>query len=149
MFAPTPLKLLSFQYPTPVLSAFELEHLRNPSIKNAKIISMPEIGANGRGGKSTGESAPNTDPGTSQSGLKMNIDGKGSGKANGIAHLHSQEYDEDDDFGDEEMDDFDDSFIQSAAAILDRGEKKLYNKLRPNDEWSAKVVSTPNIWHKD
>ena len=97
------------------------------------------------------EEIPNRDPGTSksESGLKMNIDGA-HGKVNGIAHLHSQDYDEDDDdFGDEEMDDFDDSVIQSAAAIMDRGEKKLYNKLRPNDEWSAKVVSTPNIWHKE
>lgn len=119
--------------------------------KKAMIISMPDIGAKARA-KLTEENMPNTDPGTSksQSGLKMNIDGKGNGTANGIAHLHSQDYDEDDDdFGDEEMDDFDDSAIQSAAVILDRGEKKLYNKLRPNDEWSAKVVSTPNIWHKD
>lgn len=122
------------------------------SIKKTRIISMPDMGSNGRK-KLMSENAANTDPGTSksESGLKMNIDGKGAGKANGIAHLHSQDYDEDedDDFGDEEMDDFDDSVIQSAAAILDRGEKKLYNKLRPHDEWSGKVVSTPNIWHKD
>lgn len=99
----------------------------------------------------------NNDPGTSksESGLKLAIDGKGGmdSAANGLSRLHSQDYedqdDDDDDFGDEEMDDFDDSVIQSAAAILDRGEKKLYNKLRTSDEWSAKVVSSPNIWHKD
>lgn len=124
-------------------------------MKKTKIISMPNMGGNGRKKMAEEKMVPNNDPGTSksESGLKLNIDGMkgggGLGKANAIAHLHSQEYDEDDDdFRDEEIDDFDDSFIQSAAAILDRGEKKLYNKLRPN-EWSAKVVSTPNIWHKE
>lgn len=100
--------------------------------------------------------ASNNDPGTSksESGLKLNIDRSGgdTDHTNATVHLHSafdeDDDDDDDDFGDEEMDDFDDSIIQSAAAIMDRGEKKLYNKLRPN-VWSAKVVSTPNIWHKD
>lgn len=97
--------------------------------------------------ESTQEKLPNTDPGTS--GLKLNIDGPALGNGKSLRPMDSQDYDDDDDFGEEEIDDFDCSVIQhSAAAIMDRGEKKLYNKLRPN-EWNAKVVSTPNIWHKE
>lgn len=132
-----------------MLSSADMENLKNTSMKKAKIISMPNIGSNGR--KKMTEDKSKDEAGTSyisESGLKLNIDGKGLGDSSAISHLNSQDYDEDDDdFGDEEMDDFDVSVIQSAAA-LDRGEKKLFNKLRPN-EWSAKVVSTPNIWHKD
>lgn len=116
------------------------------STKKAKIASLPIIRGNGLN-EINQEKMPNTDPGTS--GLKLNIDGVTNGKTN-LRMDASQDYeDDDDDFGEEEIDDFDCSVIQhSATAIMDRGEKKLYNKLRPN-EWNAKVVSTPNISHKE
>lgn len=141
------------QYPTPLYSAAQNDQLKLKSMKKCKIISLPNINENGRTVAKEEDASPasNNDPGTSksESGLKLNIDGRGDEDQNATVH-HSafDEDDDDDDFGDEEIDDFDDSVIQSAAAIMDRGEKKLYNKLRPN-VWSAKVVSTPNIWHKD
>lgn len=121
-------------------------------MKKTKIVSLPDFSLQVRN-KLIEEHEPNDDPGTSksESGLKLNLVGKGIGLTNGLSHydIDDDDDDEDQDFGDEEMDIFDDSAVQSAAAIMDRGEKKLYNKLRTNDEWSAKVVSTPNIWHKD
>lgn len=127
------------------MSAAHLEHLNAKSIKNSKIISLPNIG--GVRPATVNHARDNVEPGTSksESGLKLTIDSIAEINGN-----YDEEDEEDDDFGDEEIDDFFDesAVIQSAAAIMDRGEKKLYNKLRPN-EWNAKVVSTPNIWHKD
>lgn len=127
------------------------EQLDGINHRSAEGSNLPNVNATNESfAASNGALSPSQEPEASDSDLKLNTDYNSSVQVDyhdSQYPAESQEYDDDDDF-EEETDDFDDTIMQSAATVTERGEKRLFNKLRPN-VWNAKVVSTPNIWHKE
>lgn len=131
-------------------SAAELIEARPKPKEPSKGVSLPNLKVAKRNSKSESEKKNNVNFAMSESGLKLNIDHDILSKRDSAMPSGSlEDYDEEDDDNAEETDEFDDSLIQSTTTILERRDKLLFKKLRPTEWNSDRVVSSPNIWHKD